>query len=393
MFGGLLMLGSAEAGELSLARPFGSHMVLPMERPLPVWGQGEAGKEVTVAFGGRTASATVDAGGNWRVQLPALGASSRGRELAVRCGKESIRLDDVLVGRVWLCSGQSNMDFPLGRAVGGKEEAAAAASFPGIRLCNLTGVPTDARRYDEATFARLNERDHFQGSWQCAGQAGAAAFSAVAWWAGKTIHEASGVPVGLVENAVGGSGAEAWLPRDLLQSEEHYRSLAGGGWLDCGQIGAWARGRARQNLGDRLEGEHPFKPGFLFESGVRAWAGFPFDGVLWYQGETNAEIHDDAWNERLIRDLVTGWRAGLQQKDLPFFMVGLPRIGGTDPLRRWWPEFRAVQARVAADVPGVTLVPTVDLGWDSPDVHPPDKRPVGVRLGEKVVGLQNQSGK
>ena len=117
---------------------------------------------------------------------------------------------------------------------------------------------------------------------------------------------------------------------------------------------------------------------------MRWWQDFPFSGVLWYQGETNAEIHDDKWNERLITDLVSGWRKVLRQPELSWVMVQLPRIGGNDPMRKWWPEFRAVQARVANQLKEVELVVTEDLGWDSPNVHPPDKKPVGMRLGEKA---------
>src|SRR5690606_25755474 len=145
----------------------------------------------------------------------------------------------------------------------------------------------------------------------------------------------------------------------------------GDGWLESDRISPWARGRAKRNLGGRTASNHPFRPGFLFESGVSWWAGFPFETVLWYQGETNAEIRDDAWNGRLIRDLVTGWRRELGQPDLPCVMVQLPRIGGDDPLRRHWPAYREVQARAARALRGVTLVVTADLGWDSPDVHPP----------------------
>jgi sialate O-acetylesterase len=186
--------------------------------------------------------------------------------------------------------------------------------------------------------------------------------------------------VGLIDNSVGGSGAEAWLPPEVLAARREYAELLGPAWGASERISGWARGRARLNLGGRPL-DHPFRPGFLFDSGVRWWRDFPLTGVLWYQGETNAEILDDAWNERLIIDLVAGWRERLTQPELPFVMVQLPRIGGDDPLRRGWPQFRAVQARAAAKLPKVSLIETLDLGWDSPDVHPPDKRPVGERLG------------
>jgi sialate O-acetylesterase len=373
------------AGELALARPFASHMVLPMAKAVPVWGGAMPGEEVTVAFAGESASVLADRDGRWQVVLPAMPASAKGRTLSVTAGRAKVVLDDVLVGRVFLCSGQSNMDFPLSRATGGIEEARTAGKFPAIRLFNLTGAPTDSRVYDAATLARLNPFDHFTGSWERSSEKSAAAFSAVAWWAGKAVHLKDGVPVGLVENAVGGSGTEAWLAPSVLAARREYADLLDERWLGSLRVSAWARGRARKNLGAHPEASHPFKPGFLFESGVRAWAGFPFEGVLWYQGETNAEIDDDAWNRRLISDLVGGWRKELRQQKLPFFLIQLPRIGGSDPLRRHWPAYRKVQADVARNLSGVELVVTHDLGWDSPDVHPPDKQPVGMRLAGAML--------
>jgi sialate O-acetylesterase len=373
------------AAELALARPFGDHMVLPMRREVPVWGTAGAGATVELSFRGKAYQVAADQSGNWRISLPAIEPSSKPATMTVRSGGRTLKLDDLLVGRVFLCSGQSNMDFQLGRATGGAEEAKKAGKFSHIRLCNLAGAPTDARAYDAATLARLNARDHFTGGWEKASEKSAAAISAIAWWTGKAVHEQDGVPVGLVENAAGGSPTEAWLPRRVLESRRDYAGLLDQRWLSSPRMSPWARGRAKQNLGRQPAANHPFKPGFLFESGVSAWSGFPFDAVLWYQGETNAEIADDAWNRRLLTDLVTGWRKELRQEKLPFYLVQLPRIGGNDPLRRHWPEYRKVQADVARTVPGVTLVVTQDLGWDSPDVHPPDKLPVARRLAEAIL--------
>lgn len=370
--------------DLVPARPFADHMVLPMERKVPVWGTATPGSTVEIRFGGNSSNGKADAQGHWKVELPPQEPSAEGRELGIRSDGEELTLRDVLVGEVWLCSGQSNMDFPLAKAVGGKQEAAGAGDFPAIRLMDLTGTHTAPRKYGEAEFRRLTPDHFFEGTWQVASEKSAPGFSAVGWWAGKTIHQAKGVPVGLIDNSVGGSGAEAWLPREALEAREEYAELLGEKWADSERIGNWARGRAKLNLGGK-PGNHPFRPGFLFDSGVSWWRDFPLTGVLWYQGETNAEILDDNWNERLITDLVQGWRKVLAQPDLPFFMVQLPRIGGKDPLRRGWPQFRGVQARAAAELDHVSLVETVDLGWDSPDVHPPDKRPVGERLGKAVA--------
>jgi sialate O-acetylesterase len=380
----LTLVTPVTGADLALARPFASHMVLPMKCEVPVWGVAPPGATVQLQFGSISHRATADRQGNWRISLPPMEPSAKPASMAIAAAGKKLLLDDLLIGRVFLCSGQSNMDFQLSRAIGGTEEARQAGKSSTIRLCNLTGAPTDARVYDAAMLVRLSDRDHFSGTWERATEKSAAPFSAIAWWTGKMIHERDGVPVGLVENAIGGSGTEAWLPRNLLSSQRAYAGLLENGWLNSPQISPWARERAKQNLGEHPEASHPFKPGFLFESGVRPWSGFPFDSVLWYQGETNAEIADDAWNRRLLSDLVTGWRKELGQSKLPFYLVQLPHIGGNEPIRKHWPEYRKVQADVAHSLPAVHLIVTQDLGWDSPDVHPPDKLPVAKRLTEAI---------
>ena len=355
-----------------------------MGRGIVLSGSCDAGKDVEVRFNRKLLRTGADEKGAWRLTLPATAATSVPTALEVSAGNEHLRFDDILVGEVWLCSGQSNMDFPLSRSIGGADEI-SKANLPLLRLMNLTGAPTDARAYDAGTLARLTVKDHFQGNWQSCTPASAGGFSAVAWHTGKLLQSAKGIPIGLIENAVGGSGTEAWLPMESLKARPDYQALLSGQWLDSERISSWARGRAKQNLGSHLDANHPFKPGFLFESGVRPLVGFPLTGVIWYQGETNAEIHDDAWNEQLIRDLVSGWRAVLHQDKLPFYLVQLPRIGGNDPLRRFWPGYREVQARAVNSLPDAHLVITQDLGWDSPDVHPPDKLPVAKRIAESIL--------
>ncbi len=366
------------------ARPFADHMVLPMRCGIPVWGAAEPHAVVEIRFGDHSASGKADAGGNWRVLLPPQEPSAEGRDMEIRSNSGNANLRDVLIGEVWLCAGQSNMDFPLARAVGGKAEVDLAGNLPAIRLLDLTGTHTAGRAYGKAELERLTPAGFFTGKWRPASAESAAGFSAVGWWAGKAIHQARKVPVGLIDCSVGGSGAEAWLPRETLESRGEYAELLDETWTTSPRVAAWTRGRAMTNLAGKA-GNHPYRPGFLFDSGPRWWRGFPLTGVLWYQGETNAEILDDAWNGQLITDLVKGWRKVLERPSLPFFMVQLPRIGGNDPLRQGWPRFRAVQERAAGALDRVTLVKTMDLGWDSPDVHPPDKRPVGERLGKAVV--------
>ncbi|MCW1912043.1 sialate O-acetylesterase [Luteolibacter sp. GHJ8] len=373
------------AAALELGRAYGEHMVLPMGKEVSVRGKADARAEVILRFAGQEVKGRADGRGEWALGLAPMAACAEGKQLVVESGKERLSLGNVVVGRVYLCSGQSNMDFPLSSAVGGGSAISTAGKFPLVRVFNLTGVRTDARRYEPELLAKLDAGRNFEGRWRSAAPGAVENFSAIAWWTGLTLHERSGVPIGLVENAVGGSGTEAWLPREVIESRTMYREEFGKDWLASEKISDWARGRARDNLGERMEGNHPYKPGYLFETGVRGFAGFPFEGVLWYQGETNAEINDVEWNRSLIVDLVEGWRQGLGDPGLRFYLVQLPRIGGNDPLRRYWPEYRRAQAEAARMLKGVVLVETQDLGWESPDVHPPDKLPVAKRLAEAVM--------
>ena len=378
--------------QLEIASIFADNMVLPMERPIVVNGSSSPRATVTVRFADQQVSTRSNKDGLWRVTLKSLPMSFEDRELAVECGEERRILRNILVGRLFLCAGQSNMDFPLEKAIGGRAEIAAAQSFSAIRLLNATAPPTDKRAYEAALLARLQPKWFYQGTWTRADSA--ASFSAIGWMTARELFESRNEPIGIVDVSVGGSGAEAWLPADSLKLRDEYRSMIGEDWLEHPKIGAWVKGRARQNLGKHLEGRHPFRPATLFEFGVRPWTGIPFDGVFWYQGESNAEIDDDVWNEAMLINLVTDWRRVLDQNELPFFIIQLPEIGGNDPLRARWPQFRETQARACAHLKDAHLIVTRDLGWpDSPDVHPPDKRPIAQRLNDKILEQLENKGK
>lgn len=363
----------------------GSNMVLPADQSVRISGTGAwAGSDVRIHFGGRLVITTAAANGTWSATISTGPAAMEARRLVVESGKDSEVLENLLVGEVWMASGQSNMAFPLASATGGKETM-AKAGLPGLRLCHLVPPPTSNRPWDESTraLARQGKLLH-GGKWEVSGADSAGRFSAIAWWFASERHRRTGIPIGIIGNAVGGSGTEAWLALATLPPSDPLALLHGPGWLTNQRISSWARGRARVNLGSDLDLPHPYQPGILHRHAVACWHGLPLRGVLWYQGETNAESPDKEWNRHLLESMITGWRESLSQPALPFYLIELPRIGGEDPLRRHWPEYREVQAEVARRLPHVTLVPTTDLGYDSPDVHPPDKRPLALRL-ETIV--------
>lgn len=371
------------AHALEVARPFASHMVLPHDVEIPLHGKAPAGVTVTIRFHEVYRTTTSQSDGSWRITLPAFPPSATPQKLEITCGDQTIVLDDVLIGEVWLCSGQSNMDFALQRASGGKSEEKTPAN-QALRFFSLTGLATSNQPFRENEQERLKPVNFFQGTWQPDDPALRGSLSAIAWWFAQRRQVDSNMPVGVVENAVGGSGTEAWLSQQMLESREDYADFLTPQWLDHPKIAAWAKQRARQQTSKLINGPHPFQPGFLYQSGIAWWRDFPFTAVIWYQGETNAEISDIAWNSRLLEDLMSSWRDGLRQPTLPFFIVELPRIGGNDPLRQYWPQYREAQQKAIAKSPNSYRVVSMDLGWDSPDVHPPDKKPLALRIAAEV---------
>jgi sialate O-acetylesterase len=368
---------------LEVSRPFASHMVLPHDVEIPLHGKARAGAMISVRFDDTLLTTTSQSDGSWRVTLPAIPPSASARSLKIASGDQKIVLEDVLVGEVWLCSGQSNMDFPLQRATGGKVEGKRPEN-PTIRFFSLTGLATSPQPFRESDHERLKPENFFQGNWQKDGSPLRGNLSAVAWWFAQQRQLDTNMPIGIVENAVGGSGTEAWLSQQVLQSRAEYADFLTTKWLDHPKVSAWAKQRARQQTSQWKNFPHPFQPGFLYQSGIAWWRDFPFTAAIWYQGETNAEMADIEWNSRLLEDLMSGWREGLRHPTLPFFIVELPRIGGNDPLRQYWPQYRKAQQKAVANTPHAYRIVTMDLGWDSPDVHPPDKKPLALRVAAEV---------
>jgi sialate O-acetylesterase len=176
------------------------------------------------------------------------------------------------------------------------------------------------------------------------------------------------------------------MPPAVLNKK--YKECTTERWLESKYMSAWVRGRARQNIGNDLNAPHPYKPAYLFETGIEPWTDFPVAGVIWYQGESDAEIQDEKQNAQLLTDMIKGWRKELNNATLPFLMVELPRINDKSPLRAYWPEFRHVQQMVAAELPKVYSLTTLDLGSKNSDVHPPRKLEVGTRLADLAAATQ-----
>lgn len=370
-----------------LDRVYGSHMVLPQGKAVPISGTTDTSGEIVVRFDGQTVPAT-RSGNKWKAELKPMKSNGTGQKLTVTQGKDTVELDDILIGEVWLASGQSNMLWRLNQTPEGKEAIQKAGNGHIRILHNEPQVHTNPAAYKDTDRAKLTKDQFYTGQWAVSSPQSAPRMSAVAYHFANALQKEIDVPVGIIHSSLGGSEMAAWIPDSVLKKKPFYASCRGNKWLDSPLISAWARGRAKQNIAQTLssgEPMHPYKPGFLYSSGIEWITPLPVNGILWYQGETDAETQDMKQNATLLRDLVTSWRQAFGNPELPFVMVQLPRINDKSPVRAYWPEFRAVQDGIAAAMPNVACVTTIDLGSTNSNVHPPRKTEVGTRLAHAAA--------
>ena len=388
----LLAAASVARGELSLAPVFTSHLVLQREAALPIWGQAAPGAIVIGEFGAERCQATADATGRWRMQFSARPPSDVPATLRFSSAGIVREIDDVLVGDVWLCSGQSNMEWPLEKELHGTEEI-PRATHPNVRWFNpdYPGRNRGGAAFTAEEVRALAAGGAFFGAWTRATPETSRGCSAIGYYFATQLAPAVGVPVGIIQLAVGGSPLESWMSRDTLAADSKLRPLLTEPWLENPVLEAWCRQRAHENL-DRALGAgevdarnppHAFRPGFLWQSALEPLAPFPLRGVLWYQGESNSLRLDRVQQHEImfplfVRDLRARWGAN----SLPLFYCQLSGIETANYHSEFWPEFRNSQRRLLAVVPNTGMVVTSDVG-DLASVHPRDKRTVAARL----VGL------
>lgn len=382
---------ASETVQLRLASVFGDHMVLPRDVSFPVWGSAKPGERVHLRFGETRLEALAGADGKWRCSMPALGVEAEPRSLEISTATSTLRCEDVVVGDIWFCAGQSNMAFELSRSAGAAE-ALGGAGIANLRLFQARSrIHPGNRAFPVELLESIEAESLYESTaWLRSTPESASGFSAVAWHFGRELHQELGIPIGLIHVAVGGTPIEAWIPREALSADPELSPLSND-WLGHPEYPKWCQGRAQRNLESWFESgragipHHPFEPGFLFEAGVAPYTSIPVRGVLWYQGESNATLDgglgrpvDVAVNLHKLRAWASSWRAAWGRGDLPILTVQLP---GLD---REWSAFREAQARLEQDDDHVHGVVTLDLGHPT-DVHPPRKRAVGERLALRAL--------
>lgn len=367
------------AGTLWMPSVFGDHMVLQRGGPVPVWGSAKAGRRVTVRFGEHERTTEAGADGSWRVDMPAMEASSEPAELVVESGGERLRYGDVLVGEVWLCSGQSNMEWSLWNSEGGQADIRAHKDDE-LRLMQVVRWSFDEMQ------------DDVDGGWSRSEGKTLSDFSAVAYYMGMKLRAELGVPVGLIHSSFGGSPAQAWMPIDSLVSNPEFKPLvdrANKQWEDWQPtLNAWKKEAAKAEAEGREAPPEPqgplgwrngYKPGGLWNAMLRPLAPYRIAGAVWYQGESNVWL--SVQYRELLPAMIADWREAWGQGDFPFGIVQLANYADPRfPADKWsWPEMREAQAMVAANDPNAGLVVTIDCG-NPTDIHPRDKRTPGERL-------------
>ena len=393
-----LVLAVSAHADVTLSAVFSDHAVLQRDKPLPVWGWAAPGEQVSVSLGAQNGTATAGADGCWIVRLAAQPMSKEPLTLTV-AGKNQVEIKDVLLGDVWLCSGQSNMEFGLGNCNAGDD--IKAADFPLIRHLRT-----------EYNFASGPAKD-VKGKWNVCNPGSAGGFSAVGFYFARKIHAETGVPIGLLTNAVGGTNIELWISKETLLGtpslapyakqmrdslEQYQRDL--GEALPA--IEQWtARSRAAQKATQPIPmppsfpdfpfGEKTHRPRCvtLHNGHIAPLVPMSLRGVLWYQGENNAG--DKLYVEK-VRAMLGDWRKWFGDPALPFYFVQLAAYQkpNDDPAHTdGWAEVRDQQRR-CLEIPRTGMAVAIDIG-NAEDIHPKNKADAGERLA--FWALANEYGK
>ncbi len=362
----VLLLGAVPAmADVRVPVVFGDHMVLQRDLAAPVFGQAEAGEKVTVKFAGSEASTAADAAGKWSVKLPPQKANATPQELVIS-GKNTITIKDVLVGDVWLCSGQSNMEMRLVEC--NAPEDAAAANFPTLRRIKFPHI------------ALRSPAEQVPGSWEACTPQSAGNFTAVGFYfARKVQQEAPGVPIGLLDDNWGGTRIEPWIPPVGF---EQVPALA----KEAGEVKARAA-EAGHPADEKLDAG---KPCAIYNGMVHPIVPFGLKGALWYQGESNGGEGDTYYAK--MHALVGGWRKIWNQGDFPFYFVQLANFQNPNDNPQGgdgWARVRDAQTK-SLDIPRTGMAVIIDVG-EGPDIHPKDKFDVGERLARWA--LRDEYGK
>jgi sialate O-acetylesterase len=373
---------SPVTAEVRVPNIFGDHMVLQRQQPNKIWGKAGPGEQIRVSLLNQTHTAIASDEGAWLVTLDPMDAGGP-HELVIE-GSNVIKIKDVLVGEVWVCSGQSNMQWSV-RQSNDPDLEALAAKFPEIRMINFPRVGSQEPIWD-----------HPQATWKHCTPENVLDFSAVGYYFGRQLHQTLDVPIGLINNAWGGSACEAWIDREVLEQAGSYETMLSQ-WDQQSQQAKELEGLQDQrteeenkllkDLKNRLAGQH--RPANIYNGVLASHIGYGIRGVIWYQGESNA---GRAYQYRdLFPLMISSWRDEWDEGDFPFYWVQLAdfRAETESPAESDWAELREAQTMTLDRLPNTGQAVIIDIG-EGKDIHPKNKADVGRRLAR--LALANDYG-
>lgn len=383
-----LSAASAWGQNLQLPVTYGDEMVLQREMPVKISGRAAAGSKVSVELAPATdakrekavkVNAKAGEDGRFVTQLPAREAGGP-YTLTISAGNETRTFHNVYVGEVWICSGQSNMELRVRETNTAKQDLDMADGLTRVHLYNMKSAwPLYADIWDDKRIAASDEGRFIQPArWEKCSATAAKEFSAIGFHFARILADSLRCHVGIISNAVGGATTEGWI--DSLSLRARVPEMLEGDWLENRHIMKWARDRAKYNLQNTnaRKHAHPYAPGYLFHAAVRPLEGYTARGILWYQGESNADLVK--MHERLFPLLEESWRKEWNAPQMPFYFVQLSSIS----TRKTWPEFRNSQRLMADSLQNTYMTVSSDVG-DSLDVHPRNKRVVGMRMANQAL--------
>ena len=359
--------------ELQLPAMFSDNAVLQQGVSVPVWGWADDGDVVTVKFRGQKVVATATLG-KWSVALKKLKAGGPDT-LTVSTKSRTIQFTNVLVGEVWVCSGQSNMEWPLGKSFQSETDIASATN----NQIRLFLVP---KNKSDAPTTRIN------GSWVVCSPDVVKWRTAVGYYFGRDLQKARNVPVGLIETYWGGSSAEAWTSREALEMRPRFQTEILDGYMEAmkkhreATIAFEVEKAMAAKAGEKFEKQgswQPWKPSELYQGMIAPLIPYAIKGAIWYQGESNAGRSEQY--RTLFADMIRNWRRDWRQGDFTFLTVQLAPFNPVQeqPVESGWAELREAQWLATKTLPNVGMAVITDVG-DPKDIHPTKKQPVGARL-------------
>jgi sialate O-acetylesterase len=366
--------------DVKLPNIFSDHMVLQQGQENRIWGTAGAGESVSISIADKSIETKADAKGNWETKLPSMKASSNPIKLTIN-GSSVVEINDILVGEVWICSGQSNMQWAVASSNDADLEK-LTSNFPNIRMINFPQIGTQEPIWS-----------HDDRKWMVSGPSTVSGFSAVGYFFARQIHQTTGTPIGMINNAWGGSAAEAWVNRDLMKSDGRFAGLLKR-WSGLEERFAALSAKTDRNEAENkelngLQGQMRgnARPGNIYNGVLKSHIGYGIKGAIWYQGESNA---GRAYQYRdLFPFMIENWRQEWGQGDFPFYWVQLAdyQQERTEPGDSDWAELREAQTMTMDKLANSGQAVIIDIG-EGKDIHPKNKVDVARRLARWALAKQ-----